>query len=146
MFLYLVLEWRNHIIVLCNFDIDNTKNYIIFQIVFQKTLTPCWKVFGTDDAIWYWQFNYFSKMTIVALLCRTMAINYLYFKHACMATSVSRRLNIISLKFKIRLFCMTSLLTTLYVRVDTLLAWQNTGMISSFSLRRKCLAHKPYNT
>jgi hypothetical protein len=151
LFLFLVLEWANQIIIFCNFDIDNTQNDLTFQIVFQKTSTPCWKVFGADDAIWYWQFDYFSKMTIVSLLCRTMAcvlflmfeaINYLYIKHACLATFVSRRLNILSLKFKIRLFCMTSLLTKLYVRVDTLLVWQNTGMIASFSLRRKCWTHK----
>jgi len=155
LFLFLVLEWTNQIIVFCNFDIDNTKNDLIFQIVFQKISTLCWKVFGTDDVIWYWQLYYCSKMTIVSLLCRTMAlcsffmleaINYLYIKHACTATSVSRRLKILSIKFKIRPFWMTSLLPKLYVRVDTLLVWRNTGMIASFSLRRKCWAHQLYNT
>jgi hypothetical protein len=30
-------------------QIDNTENDIIFQIIFQKTSTSCWKIFGTDD-------------------------------------------------------------------------------------------------
>jgi hypothetical protein len=37
LFLFLVLEWANQIIVFCIFDIDNTKNDIIFEIVFFRT-------------------------------------------------------------------------------------------------------------
>ena len=33
--LLLVLEWTNQILVFCNFHIDNTKNDLIFQIVFE---------------------------------------------------------------------------------------------------------------
>ena len=100
-------------------QIDNTENDIIFQIIFQKTSTSCWKIFGTDDVVWYWQLYYCSKMTIVSLLCSTIAlctflclrpstIFILNMHAACAGTSVSRRLNILSMNFKIGSFCMTS--------------------------------------
>jgi len=90
--LFLALEWTNQIIVFRNCDINNTKHHLIFQIVFQKTSTPCWRVLcklRTDDVIWYWQLHYCSKMTIVSLFMSHDCLVYItIYTHAQARTVV----------------------------------------------------------
>ena len=84
--------------------------------------TPCWKVFchlRTDDEGWYWQLYFGSKLTIFhyyVIRCHLIELILYIF----MTTSVSRRLNILCIMFKVIEFFIITQFARLYVRVGIL--------------------------
>jgi hypothetical protein len=90
----------------------------------------------TDDERWNWQFDFGSKLTIVSLLCLTMALYAIYYldivEDICFfiriisvhtTISVSWRLKILCIMFKIIALFVITLFAWLYVSVGILMTF-----------------------